>query len=166
MSSRPSESFPITAIIGKDIGRRSGLSVPLPWPAPGAHRGGPGEWVDHADTLLPRGGPRRLSVRVHAESAATLRCVARHLQRAPAPRRAGSGTAAHGLGARHNALRVQLCVVHLTGKPSGPGDLVAASHCWVPWSSAPRRLGVDGVRTPASSVPTAQRSRRAHYNRC
>ena len=49
-----------------------------------------------------------------------------HVQRAPAPRRAGSGTAAHIHGARHTALRVQLCVVHLTGKPSNvPGPAAA-----------------------------------------
>ena len=42
-----SESFTLTAIIGKDSSRRSGRSVA----APGAHLGGPGEWVDHADTL-------------------------------------------------------------------------------------------------------------------
>ena len=34
------------------------------------------------------------------------------------PRRAGSGTTTHVVGARHNALRVELGVAHLTGKLS------------------------------------------------
>ena len=73
-------------------------------------------FIERFNRTLSRGGPQRLSVHVHAPSAATLRCVARYLQRAPAPRRAGPGTAAHLLGARRITLRVQLCVVHLTGK--------------------------------------------------
>ena len=91
-------------------------------------------FIERFNRTLLRGDPRRLSVRVHTGSAAALRCVARHLQRVPAkdrwfatptPASTGghgsssttrwSGTAAHVLGARHNAFRVQSCVVYLTG---------------------------------------------------